>query len=131
MDRDQVLAKIRQHEAELKTAGVLRLSLFGSVARNEATPESDVDLLAEFAPGREYSLLDRIHLENQLSDIIGARVDLTPAPALKEHIRERAAREAIVAFQGRESLLPGYCRSDTRHPTVHRGHEFQRLPRRP
>jgi predicted nucleotidyltransferase len=63
MDREHVIATLRQHEAVLKTAGIARLCLFGSVARNEGKPRSDVDLVAEFDSGREFSLLDRFRLE--------------------------------------------------------------------
>jgi hypothetical protein len=98
MDRERVLATPREHEAELKTAGIVRLSLFGSVARDEAKPESDVDLIAAFDATREYSLPDRVRLENRLADLLGAKVDLAPAPMLKADIRERAAREAVLAF---------------------------------
>ena len=48
MDRELVLAALRTHERELKDAGVVRLSLFGSTVRGEASPDSDVDLLAAF-----------------------------------------------------------------------------------
>ena len=98
MERETVIATLREHEAELKSAGILRLSLFGSVARNEATEESDVDLMAEFDTAREFSLLDRVRLENRLADLLGARVDLAPARMLKEDVRERAARESVRAF---------------------------------
>jgi predicted nucleotidyltransferase len=50
MDKDRILATMRQHEAELKAAGIVHLHLFGSVARGEATPLSDVDLLFECEP---------------------------------------------------------------------------------
>ena len=98
MDRDHVIAKLREHEPELKAAGVEHLALFGSVARGESTAESDVDLLAEFDDSREFSLLDRVHLENRLADLLGAKVDLAPAGALKDPIRGRATREAVLAF---------------------------------
>jgi predicted nucleotidyltransferase len=93
-----ILATLRRYEAELKAAGIVRLSLFGSTARGEASPESDVDLMAEFDSGRQFSLLDMVHLENRLTDILGVRVDLTPARAVKDRVRERAAREAVFAF---------------------------------
>jgi len=98
MDRSTVVAKLRAFEPELKTAGITRLSLFGSVARGEASSESDVDLMAEFDPDRQFSLLDMVRLENRLADILGARVDLTPARAMRDRIRERASREAVLAF---------------------------------
>jgi uncharacterized protein len=98
MDREHVIATLREHEAELKSAGIVRLSLFGSFARDEATPQSDVDLMAEFDTGREFSLLDRVRLGNRLAEMLGAKVDLAPARMLKDGVRERAAREAVLAF---------------------------------
>ena len=98
MDRATVLAKLRRYEAELKAAGIVRLSLFGSVARGEASSDSDVDLMAEFDSGRQFSLLEMVHLENRLGDILGVRVDLTSVRAMKGRVRERAAREAVLAF---------------------------------
>ena len=58
------LTKLREFEPELKAAGITRLSLFGSVARGDSSSESDVDLMAEFDPARQFSLLDLVHLEN-------------------------------------------------------------------
>jgi hypothetical protein len=99
MDKATIIAKLREHEAELRAAGVEHLSLFGSHARGTAVQAlSDVDLIAEFDPGREYSLLDRVRLENRLADMLGVKVDLAPAPMLKDGVRERAAREAVLAF---------------------------------
>ncbi len=48
MNREQVIATLRAHEPELKAAGVVRLSLFGSTARGDRRPDSDIDLLAAF-----------------------------------------------------------------------------------
>ena len=54
--------------------------------------------MAEFDSGREFSLLDRVRLENRLADILNMPVDLAPAKSLKDGIRERATREAVLAF---------------------------------
>ena len=89
-----MLAALKEHESELKAAGITRLALFGSVARGEATSESDVDLMAEFDPEKQFSILEMVHLENRLTDILGTQVELTSARAMKERIRERAMREA-------------------------------------
>lgn len=96
MNREQVLATLRAHEQELRASGIVRLSLFGSVARGERG--NDVDLMAEFDPAREFSLLDMVGLENKLADILGTAVDLAPGKSRKDNVRERATREAIAAY---------------------------------
>jgi predicted nucleotidyltransferase len=98
MDRENVLATLRQHEPELKAAGIVHLRLHGSVARGMAAADSDVDLIAEFDVARKYSLLDMVGLENRLSDLLGLSVDLSPAHTLKGPVAERAEREAVLAF---------------------------------
>ena len=98
MDKSIVVAKLREHEPELKAAGIVRLSIFGSVARGDSSAQSDVDLMAELDSSKQFSLLDMVRLENRLADILGAKVDLAPARALKDGIRERATREAVLAF---------------------------------
>ena len=98
MERSTVIAKLREYEPELNAAGIMRLSLFGSVARGDASSESDVDLMAEFDPAKQLSLLDVIGLDNRFTDILGVRVELTSARALQARIRERVTREAVLAF---------------------------------
>ena len=94
MDKSTIIAKLRESEPELKAAGVQHLFLHGSYARGTAVREvSDVDLIAEFDAAREFSLLDRVHLENRLADLLGVKVDLAPAQTLKEGVRERAAHK--------------------------------------
>lgn len=93
-NRDQVIATLRAHEGELRNAGIVRLRLFGSVARGEAG--NDVDLVAEF--DRALSLIDLVGLENRLSDLLGRPVDLTQERALKARVRANVDREAVLAF---------------------------------
>ena len=96
MTREAILEKLRQHETELKSAGITRLSLFGSMARGEQG--NDVDLMAEFDSSRSLTLLDMAGLEIRLAEIVGMPVDLAPAKMLKEPIKESATREAVLAF---------------------------------
>jgi predicted nucleotidyltransferase len=98
LDKASVISKLREHEEELQSAGIRRLSLFGSVARGDANAQSDVDLMAEFDSARQFSLLEMIHIQNRLTNIPGVAVDLAPTKSLKDHVRERAAREAVPAF---------------------------------
>jgi predicted nucleotidyltransferase len=98
MKRDEVISRLRAHEAELKAAGILRLAIFGSVARGDNSPESDVDLLADFDKTKHYTLLTMGRLESRLADLLGTRVDLSSPDWLKESIKNRVLREAIIAF---------------------------------
>jgi len=98
MDKGSVIQTLRNHEPELKAAGIVHLRLFGSVARNEASARSDVDLVADFDQSKRLTLLSMVRLENRLSDLLGVKVDLSPANSMKEAVRVRAVREAIHAF---------------------------------
>ena len=93
-DRDHVIATLRAHERELKGFGIVRLRLFGSIARGEAG--NDVDLVAEF--DRALSLIDLVGLENRLSDLLGRPVDLAQERMLKPRVRANVDREALLAF---------------------------------
>jgi predicted nucleotidyltransferase len=98
MSRDQVLSRIREHQQELQLAGLVRLAVFGSVARGDNTAASDVDLMGDFDRSKRLSLLNMVGLESRLSEIIGTRVELSDRKMLKEPVKLRAERDAIVAF---------------------------------
>lgn len=98
MGRDQVIATLRAHEPELRAAGIVRLSLFGSMARGQQRSASDVDLLAAFDNSRKLSLLDVIHIQNQIAGLLGQSVDLVEEGTLKPRIKERVEHEAVRAF---------------------------------
>lgn len=88
MKQDIVLRILRQKNAELtKKFGVKSLSLFGSVARNEAASDSDVDLLVEF--NRPVGYFGLFALQDYLEDLLGCPVDLGTPDSLKPYIRER------------------------------------------
>lgn len=98
MDTNQILATLRRHAPELQAAGLAHLRLFGSAARGEATPQSDIDLLADFVPGKTITLITLGGFEQRLRDLLGAEVELCSEDLLKPRIRERALREAVIAF---------------------------------
>lgn len=93
-----VLQTLRLHEPELRAIGILHLRLFGSVARGDSSAQSDVDIMADFDRSKRLTLFDMARLEDRLSDLLGEKVDLSPADSLKERVRERALREAVHAF---------------------------------
>ena len=98
MKTDEVINRLRAHEPELKEAGIVRLAVFGSVARGDNSPESDIDLLADFDKTRCYTLLTMARLENRLADLLGTKVDLSSPDWLKESVKSQVLREAIFAF---------------------------------
>jgi predicted nucleotidyltransferase len=99
MDKASIIEKLCAHESELKAAGVAHLFLHGSYARGTMVREaSDVDIIAEFDPSRRLSLLDMVATENRLADMLGVRVDLSPAKSLKDPVAAKASREGVLAF---------------------------------
>lgn len=98
MDREQVVATLREHEMELRAAGVTHLSLFGSTARGDQRPDSDIDLLAAFDDSRRISLLDVAGIERQIARMLGRPVELVEVSTLKPRVRKNAESEAVRAF---------------------------------
>jgi len=95
MTREQLVEKLSGHKSELGQFKVAAISVFGSVARNEANERSDVDLLVEFS--EPVGLFHFVRLKRFLEDLLGARVDLVTRGALKAQLRERILAEAIRA----------------------------------
>ena len=93
-----ILALLRSHEAELRGAGIRRLSLFGSVARGEAGAGSDVDILAELDPDMGVGLFALSALERRLGELLGSRVDLVAGPIEAPRLRASIERDRVVAF---------------------------------
>ena len=84
--RQEILAIAARH-------GAYNLRVFGSVARGEAGPESDLDILVEMQPGK--SLLDHVALMQDLEDLLQRKVDVVSERALHWYIRDKVLAEAI------------------------------------
>jgi len=98
MNRDKVIAKLRTHESELRAAGVVRLSFFGSTVRGQEHADSDIDLLAAFDEKQSLSLIDLLRIENKIGDLLGQSVDLVEEGCLRAPVKESVNREAVRAF---------------------------------
>ena len=94
MDRDTVIKVLRDHADEIHARGAAALYLFGSTARREAAPDSDVDLMMEIAD-RKFSLLDQAGLQNFLSDLLGVEADLSIRPSIHRLIKDNVEEDAI------------------------------------
>lgn len=84
--REEILRIARSHGAE-------RVRIFGSAARGEMGPESDLDLLVDLQPGR--SLLDLVAIKQDLQDLLGHEVDVVTESAVSPYLREHVLREAV------------------------------------
>ena len=79
---------------------VRRLSLYGSVLRPDFRPDSDVDLLVEFEPGRVPGLLGFIALQEELADLLGAEVDLVSSDGLSPYMRDEILASRSSLYEG-------------------------------
>lgn len=94
MNLDELLRAKRQEIIQLASKhGAGHIRVFGSVARGEAGPESDIDLLVDLEPGR--SLLDHAALILDLQQLLGRRVDVVTERGLRERVRRRVLAEAV------------------------------------
>jgi hypothetical protein len=94
MKREQVLRILREQNAQLaKVYAVKSLDLFGSVAHDQATPSSDVDLLVEF--NRPVGYFGLFALQDHLEKLLGCPVDLGTPDSLKPYVRDRIMGELI------------------------------------
>ena len=94
---DEVVSRLRQHEAELRRLGVERLFLFGSTMRGEARADSDVDLFFDYQKGKlgPFELMD---IKEQASRILGCPADIVTRDSLHKVLRRRIEASALQVF---------------------------------
>jgi uncharacterized protein len=93
-----LLGVLRRHERELRARGVTRLAIFGSTARGDVGPESDVDLLIEVDPESRFGLFAFLDLKNDLAGLLGRPVDLAFPDAMGPRLREVVLRDIVEVF---------------------------------
>lgn len=94
----EIVQRLRAQQPELRRRGVRALFVFGSVARGEATPASDIDLAVVFAPAARVSLVSLGSLKAYLEGLLGWRVDLGVRGSLRPEARAAFDREAVRVF---------------------------------
>ncbi len=95
---DAVISALPAHAEELRCAGIRHLGMFGSLARGEPSPASDVDLVAELDPDARIGVFRLVGLERRLAEILGHSVDLLPEPIEHPRLRANVERDRRVAF---------------------------------
>lgn len=93
--RNEVIGALSNHRSELKRLGITSLLMFGSVARDEAGPDSDVDLIAEFSHSVGFLELSRV--QRALEEILTCRVNLATPAMIRQEFRDRIYAEAVRA----------------------------------
>ena len=97
MKKDQALQVLKDHFSEIQKYHVISIAIFGSVARDERTDSSDIDILVEFDPQATVGLFMFIDLKDYLSEILGCAVDLATLRSLRKEMKPAILEEMIRA----------------------------------
>ncbi len=98
MTRDSIIEKLKSAEVALRARGVDHAALFGSVARGEAGPASDIDIMVDIAPDAELDMFAYVGIVHMIEDLFAGPVDVSDRAALKSFVRPGAERDAVYAF---------------------------------
>jgi predicted nucleotidyltransferase len=98
MDKQDILARLRANEAALKASGVSHAALFGSRARGDNRPDSDIDIMVEIAPDVRMGVFQYVGIVHSIEDMFPVPVDVSNRFAMKSHVRPSAERDAVYAF---------------------------------
>ncbi len=98
MQAAEVITILRAHEAELRAAGIVHLSLFGSTARGDQGPESDVDLMVEFDREANVTFSTVGGWVADLENLLGAPVDISCKDWMRDRVRTYALKDAVHVF---------------------------------
>jgi hypothetical protein len=98
MNRDDILARLRQHEAALRARGVVHAALFGSRARGDNRPDSDTDIMIALDPKVRLTVFDYAGLKLDIASLFDGPVDVVNRDSLKPYVKPAATSDAIYAF---------------------------------
>jgi hypothetical protein len=98
MKRDEILRALKGAETILRARGVEHVALFGSVARGEDRPDSDIDIMVDLDPKVVVTIFDYVGVKDAIADMFSSPVDVVSREGLKALVRPRATADAIYAF---------------------------------
>jgi predicted nucleotidyltransferase len=94
----QVVNTLHQHEAELRKQGVCHAAVFGSVAKGESHPDSDIDILIDLDPHRPMGLFEYSRVRLYISGLLGGSADVVNRKTLRPLLKEPILRDAVNVF---------------------------------
>jgi predicted nucleotidyltransferase len=98
MRRDEIIAKLKQAEPDLRARGVRRAAVFGSVARGDDGSDSDIDIMVEIDPDAKITVYDYVGLKEHIAGLFDRPVDVVNHDGLKPYFRPAATADAVYAF---------------------------------
>lgn len=98
MNRDEIIARLRENEASLRNRGVAHAALFGSRARGDQRPESDTDIMIEFDPEARVGVYEYVRIKEYIASLFDGPVDIVDREGLKPYVRPAATVDAVYAF---------------------------------
>jgi len=98
MDRQDIIARLRENEAALRSLGVAHAALFGSRARGDARPDSDTDIMIEIDPAAPVGVHEYVGIKDYIAGLFDGPVDVVDREGLKPYVRPAATADAIYAF---------------------------------
>ncbi len=98
MNRQEILAKLRENETALRARGVSHAALFGSRARGDNRPDSDIDIMIEVDPSAGIGVYEYVALKDYIAELFDGSVDVVSREGMKPYVRPAATADAIYAF---------------------------------
>jgi uncharacterized protein len=98
MRRDDIIARLKDAEPALRARGIRRAAVFGSVARGEDRPDSDIDIMIEVDPEAHLTVFEYVGLKEYVAGLFDGPVDVVSRDGLKPYVRPAATADAIYAF---------------------------------
>ena len=98
MNSQEIIAKLRENETALRARGVSHAALFGSRARGDNRPDSDIDIMVEFDPTAHVTVFNYVGLKEYIAGLFDGPVDVVSREGLKPYVRPAATIDAIYAF---------------------------------
>jgi uncharacterized protein len=98
MNSSEVLETLRRSETALRARGVRRAALFGSLARGDNQPDSDIDIMIEIDPAAHITVFEYVGLKEYIAGLFDGPVDVVSRDNLKPYVRPAATADAIYAF---------------------------------